>query len=200
MLRLTRDLASDHGIPNLCLAGGVALNCVANGKVLRDGALRAHLDPAGGRRCRRRARRRARRLSHACRAAARASTARSTACRAPISGPSSRRPRSSAGSPRPARASTTLDDDAHARRAPSTALGGGKAVGWFQGRMEFGPRALGARSILGDPRIPRCRRRSTSRSSTARASGPSRRRCCARTSPTSSSSTATAPTCCWSPT
>ena len=40
------------------------------------------------------------------------------------------------------------------RRRPATALADGKAVGWFQGRMEFGPRALGARSILGDPRSP----------------------------------------------
>ncbi len=40
------------------------------------------------------------------------------------------------------------------------ALAQGKAVGWFQGRMEFGPRALGARSILGDPRSPACRKRS----------------------------------------
>src|SRR3546814_5405006 len=40
VLRLTRSLAAEYGIPNLCLAGGVALNCVANGKVLRDGAFR----------------------------------------------------------------------------------------------------------------------------------------------------------------
>ena len=51
------------------------------------------------------------------------------------------------------------------------ALADGQAVGWFQGRMEFGPRALGNRSILGDPAQSRaCRRTSTSRSSTARAS------------------------------
>ena len=40
MLRLTRDLATKYGIENLCLAGGVALNCVGNGKVLRDGAFK----------------------------------------------------------------------------------------------------------------------------------------------------------------
>ena len=57
VLRLTRSLAAETGAKNLCLAGGVALNCVANGKVLRDGTLRRDLDPAGGRRCRRRARR-----------------------------------------------------------------------------------------------------------------------------------------------
>ena len=48
VLRMTRSLARETGIRNLCLAGGVALNCVANGKVLRDGQFRAHLDPAGG--------------------------------------------------------------------------------------------------------------------------------------------------------
>ena len=62
MLRLTRALARETGQKNLCLAGGVALNCVANGKILRDGAVRADLDPAGGGRCRRRDRRRVRRL------------------------------------------------------------------------------------------------------------------------------------------
>ena len=46
MLRITRNLAKTYGISNLCLAGGVALNCVANGKILRDGTLQAHLDPA----------------------------------------------------------------------------------------------------------------------------------------------------------
>ena len=64
VLRLTRSLASETGAENLCLAGGVALNCVANGKVLRDGKFKQHLDPAGRRRRRRRARRGARRVSH----------------------------------------------------------------------------------------------------------------------------------------
>ena len=49
MLRMTRDLAKTYGIPNLCLAGGVALNCVANGKILRDGAFkRIWVQPAAG--------------------------------------------------------------------------------------------------------------------------------------------------------
>ena len=50
VLRLTRGLAKDTGARNLCLAGGVALNCVANGKVLRDGHFDKHLASAGGRR------------------------------------------------------------------------------------------------------------------------------------------------------
>ena len=49
VLRLTRTLVREHGIRNLCLAGGVALNCVANGKILRDGAVdRIWIQPAAG--------------------------------------------------------------------------------------------------------------------------------------------------------
>ena len=62
VLRLTRALAAKTGQKNLCLAGGVALNCVANGKVLRDGKFDADLDPAGGGRRRRSGRRGARDL------------------------------------------------------------------------------------------------------------------------------------------
>ena len=62
VLRLTRALAAETGARNLCLAGGVALNCVSNGKVLRDGHFEASVDPACRGRCRGRARRRARRL------------------------------------------------------------------------------------------------------------------------------------------
>ena len=66
--------------------------------------------------------------------------------------------------------------------ARSTQLRAGKVVGWFQGRMEFGPRALGARSILGDPRkSPPCSGPEPRRSSSARASARSRPRCCGRT-------------------
>src|SRR5208283_5596797 len=49
VLRITRTLAAETGIPNLCLAGGVALNCVANGHILRDGAFRnVWIQPAAG--------------------------------------------------------------------------------------------------------------------------------------------------------
>jgi carbamoyltransferase len=49
VLRMTRSLAAEYGIPNLCLAGGVALNCVANGKTLRDGAFKEiWVQPAAG--------------------------------------------------------------------------------------------------------------------------------------------------------
>ena len=75
--------------------------------------------------------------------------------RAPILGPAfeQRRDRASACA-RQARASRSLDDDELFERTVD-ALAGGKAVGWFQGRMEFGPRALGARSILGDAALAR---------------------------------------------
>src|SRR5229473_2440617 len=109
LLRLTRTLAREYGIPDLCLAGGVALNCVANGKILRDGAFRdIWIQPAAG-----------------------------DAGGAAGAG---------------ARFEMLSDDRIIARTAD--ALAAGKAVGWFQGRMEFGPRALGNRSILGDPRSP----------------------------------------------
>ena len=87
------------------------------------------------------------------RQAARAANGATTACAAPISARAIAQAEIERGSRPPARAS----------RAPTTtvlietaaqALADGKAVGWFQGRMEFGPRALGARSILGDPRSP----------------------------------------------
>ena len=67
--------------------------------------------------------------------------------------------------------------------------------------MEFGPRALGARSILGDPRSPDDAEDAQPQGQVSRMLPALRaRRCCARTSPTGSSSTTTAPTCCWSPT
>ena len=75
----------ETGASNLCLAGGVALNCVANGKLLRDGSFRGDLDSAGGRRRRRRARRGAARLPLMLQGQPRQSAA-ATRCRAPISG------------------------------------------------------------------------------------------------------------------
>ena len=74
------------------------------------------------------------------------------------------------------------------------ALADEKAVGWFQGRMEFGPRALGARSILGDARSPVDAEDAESQGQVPRSrSGRSRRRCCARTSASGSSSTSDSP-------
>ena len=81
------------------------------------------------------------------------STARSTACRAPFWARNSPKAKSKSAWPRRARSLSVLaEPDLYERTCD--ALEAGQAVGWFQGRMEFGPRALGARSILGDPRNP----------------------------------------------
>src|SRR6185503_17020109 len=135
---------------NLCLAGGVALNCVANGKVLRDGAFeRIWVQPAAG-------------DAGGALGAALAvhhvhlrhpRTAGSDAMRGSYLGPAypqdevERRLRA-AGARFRILAANEMGE------ACTQALTGGKALGWFQGRMEFGPRALGARSILGDARSP----------------------------------------------
>jgi carbamoyltransferase len=152
VLRLTRDLAARHGIPNLCLAGGVALNCVANGHVLRDGAFEnIWIQPAAG-------------------DAGGALGAALCAYHWHLDNPREVAPPgtdSMAGAylgpvytnadiqERLRRAGAVFDvvddDEAYADRV-AAALAEGMAVGWFQGRMEFGPRALGGRSILGDPR------------------------------------------------
>ena len=154
ILRLTRSLASQTGLQNLCLAGGVALNCVANGKVLRDGrfkkifiqpaagdaggalgaAFAAYFDenPAGGRTF---------------------NAVQPDAMQGAYLGPSFEQSEIEerlklAG----AIFKTVGQEELIAQTA--AALAAGKAVGWHQGRMEFGPRALGNRSILGDPRSP----------------------------------------------
>ena len=150
VLRMTRSLAKETEIENLCLAGGVALNCVANGKVLRDGAFKhIWVQPAAGD------------AGGALGAALSAYYLLKDAPRTIAKGADQM-----AGSylgPAYADAdiakrltlaganfsllteNQVIEDTVHA-------LSSGKAVGWFQGRMEFGPRALGGRSILGDPR------------------------------------------------
>lgn len=152
MLRLTRSLAKEFGMPNLCLAGGVALNCVANGKILRDGAFKnIWVQPAAGD------------AGGALGAALAATHLQCGITRKP--GADRDRMKGSYLGPNfqqhdiearleavGARFSVMSTD----RMLDQTAgmLAAGKAIGWFQGRMEFGPRALGGRSILGDPRSP----------------------------------------------
>jgi carbamoyltransferase len=152
MLRMTRALAAEYRLPNLCLAGGVALNCVANGKILRDGQFRnLWVQPAagdaGG------ALGAALAVYHGRFGRARHRAATGDAMAGSYLGPSFDTPAierrlTAAG----ARLEVLADEALIARTAE--ALAAGKAVGWFQGRMEFGPRALGNRSILGDPRSP----------------------------------------------
>jgi carbamoyltransferase len=152
VLRLTRSLHAETGIENLCMAGGVALNCVANGKVLRDGAFkRIWVQPAagdaGG------ALGAALAAYHIFKGRPRDSTNGLDAMRGSYLGPEFsdediEHRLSAAG----ARYVRLTPDDLIGRAVDD--LAGGKALGWFQGRMEFGPRALGGRSILGDPRSP----------------------------------------------
>jgi carbamoyltransferase len=152
MLRLTRSLALETGAKNLCLAGGVALNCVANGKVLRDGRFkRLWVQPAAGDAggalgaalC----------AHHLYLSKPRLVRNVTDGMNGAYLGPSFTQAEieqrlTFVGAhfvtvPEPEMIERSAHDLAH-----------GLAVGWFQGRMEFGPRALGARSILGDARSP----------------------------------------------
>ncbi|MGE0118615.1 MAG: carbamoyltransferase [Dongiaceae bacterium] len=152
VLRLTRALRDETGQRNLCLAGGVALNCVANGKVLRDGRFeRIWVQPAAGD------------AGGAIGAAlnvwhqylqqerppSNALDGMRGAYLGPVFGQEEIERRLAASG---ARFTTLADDETVA--ATAQALADQAAVGWFQGEMEFGPRALGNRSILADARSP----------------------------------------------
>jgi carbamoyltransferase len=154
MLRLSRSLARETGARNLCLAGGVALNCVGNGKLLRDGAFeRIWIQPAAG---------------DAGGAVGAALTAYhlyagkprhanggngADAMAGSYLGPSFAQDEIEQRLTAAGAAFERCEDDALIARTVD-GLVAGNAVGWFQGRMEFGPRALGARSIIADPRSP----------------------------------------------
>jgi carbamoyltransferase len=153
VLRLTRSLADETGAKNLCLAGGVALNCVANGKLLRDGRFeRLWVQPAAG---------------DAGGALGAALAAYYLFQKQPrhVNGCGDRMHGSYLGPEfaqadiesrlTAAGAKFTVLEEPELLDACAEALEAEKAIGWFQGRMEFGPRALGARSILGDPRSPK---------------------------------------------
>ncbi len=153
VLRMTRALAKQTGAKNLCLAGGVALNCVANGKVLRDGHFeKIWIQPAAG-------------DAGGALGAALAAYHLFQGQPREISGCGDRMHGSYLGPEfsqpdierrlTAAGAKFAVLDDGDLLDACVEALAAEKALGWFQGRMEFGPRALGARSILGDPRSPK---------------------------------------------
>ena len=152
VLRLTRSLAEEYDTQNLCLAGGVALNCVANGKVLRDAAFKnVWVQPAagdaGG------ALGAALNAYHLYREQPRHLNGAMDGMKGSYLGPefsdSEIAERLTAAG---AKFELLQPDETIAKTAD--ALAAENAVGWFQGRMEFGPRALGGRSILGDPRSP----------------------------------------------
>jgi len=152
VLKLTRSLAKETGAKNLCLAGGVALNCVANGKVLRDGAfeniwVQPAAGDAGG------ALGAALAAYHMFEGQPRTTNHGRDAMAGAYLGPAYSSDEIAERLSAAGAHFDTLDEEKIIDQT-ATALSDGKAVGWFQGRMEFGPRALGGRSILGDPRSP----------------------------------------------
>jgi carbamoyltransferase len=150
VLRLARTLHHETGVENLCLAGGVALNCVGNGRILREGPhkglwIQPAAGDAGG------ALGAALAVWHQFEGKPRISDGKHDKMKGAYLGPSSSNEEietflKSKGAPYVRLADTALFE----RVAKD--LAGEKVVGWLQGRMEFGPRSLGGRSILGDAR------------------------------------------------
>lgn len=149
VLKMTRSLYEEFHIPNLCLAGGVALNCVANGKILKDGRFKnVWVQPAAG---------------DAGGALGAALLAHHRHNSGPRKSATSDQMRGAYLGPAYAQQEieTILTDEGaifdvvgedEMINIAAEALDEGLAIGWFQGRMEFGPRALGARSIIADAR------------------------------------------------
>tara|TARA_Y100000590_G_scaffold284992_1_gene320763 strand:+ start:1922 stop:3757 length:1836 start_codon:yes stop_codon:yes gene_type:complete len=151
MIKLAKSLKNEYGLDNLCLAGGVALNCVANGKLLKEKIFKKiWVQPAAG------------------------DAGGSLGAALALWHIEQKNPRhinlndSMQGSfLGPEYKQKEIEDELKKLGAIFTIIQDeklieftvndlmrGDAIGWFQGRMEFGPRALGARSILGDPRSP----------------------------------------------
>jgi len=148
--RIVRNLAGEFGMPNLCLAGGVALNCVANGHVLRSGDfenvwVQPAAGDAGG------ALGAALAAYHGMLGQPRSADGVNDAMAGSYLGPEFDQAEIERRLTKVNAKFRVLDDKALVEET-ADALANGKAVGWFQGRAEFGPRALGCRSILGDPR------------------------------------------------
>jgi carbamoyltransferase len=153
MLRSARHVHAETGMKNLCLAGGVALNCVGNGRILREGPFeQIWIQPAAGD----------------------AGGALGTALLiwhqlldhprtakpaddqyASLLGPEYEDSAIASFLDESGATYARIDDDSALCETVAAAIAEGKVVGWFQGRMEFGPRALGSRSIIGDARDPR---------------------------------------------
>src|SRR5437899_6554086 len=154
VLRMARHVQRETGLANLCLAGGVALNCVANGRLLRDGPFeRLWIQPAAG--------------------DAGGAVGVALVVEHKVLGNPRPNPADAGDGMKGSYLGPAFSDDEIARFLAATGavadklplpslvartaelLAQEKVVGWLQGRMEFGPRALGSRSILGDPRSPR---------------------------------------------
>jgi len=152
MLRLARSLAREYKLDNLCLAGGVALNCVANGKILRDGAFKnIWVQPAagdaGG------ALGAALAVWHQFLGNERHADGKHDRMEGSLLGPAFEQADIESRLAKAGAHFTVVPEEEMIEKT-ATSLAAGEAVGWMQGRMEFGPRALGARSVLGDPRSP----------------------------------------------
>lgn len=153
VLRMARHLHRQTGLPRACLAGGVALNCVANGRLLREGPFeQVWFQPAAGD------------AGGALGAALFVSHQLLNEPRTPTSDDSQQGSLLGPAYDDDAIEQTLQQEGAVFDRfgteeelcdAVAELLSREQVVGWFQGRMEFGPRALGSRSILGDPRSPR---------------------------------------------
>ncbi len=150
MLRLANSLHRETGLSNLCLSGGVALNCVGNGRVLREGPFHGlWIQPAAGD------------AGSALGAALnvhylylnqpRKCQGSSDTMRGSFLGPRFSNEEIEGSLQQLDVRYERVEDQALSRRVAEY-LAEGKVIGWFQGPMEFGPRALGGRSILGDPR------------------------------------------------
>jgi len=153
MMRMARTVHTVTGQENLCLAGGVALNCVGNGKILRDGPFkRLWIQPAagdaGG------ALGVAQLIWHRHLKQPRKVTPGRDAMRGAYLGPAFGDAEIEAYLKSVGAVYHRLERQPLLETAAKL-LADEKIVGWFNGRMEFGPRALGSRSILGDPRSPR---------------------------------------------
>jgi carbamoyltransferase len=153
MLRMARTVHRETGADALCLAGGVALNCVGNGRVMREGPFRRlWIQPAagdaGG------ALGVAQLIWHRHLGAPRQVDGRRDSMKGAYLGPSYDADEIETYLRSIGAGYRRLERD-ELLRTVARLLAEEKIVGWFNGRMEFGPRALGARSILGDPRSPR---------------------------------------------
>ncbi len=154
VLKLSNTICKELKVDNVCLSGGVALNCVANGRLLREGTLKnLWIQPAAGD------------AGGALGAALsvwyerekkprRVDTTKMDAMQGSYLGPSFSNQDIAARLDAAGAIYRQLDDE---QLMPYLAemLDSDKVVGWFQGRMEFGPRSLGGRSIIGDPRSPK---------------------------------------------
>ena len=152
MLRQARYLHKETGFDSLCLAGGVALNCVGNGRILREGPFKnLWIQPASGD------------AGGALGAALcvwygylenpRLTDGEKDTQKGTYLGPNFNTDEIKSELDALGAKYTVVPDSSLTSHVASL-LAEDKIIGWFQGRMEFGPRALGGRSIIGDPRSP----------------------------------------------